>query len=62
MDEEALRKGEEERAALEKEEETSPSYEDLYGAPAPVVDEEGMTTSELKDYIHDEIDDLEREE
>jgi len=64
MDEEALHKGEEERAALEKEkeEETGPSYEDLYGVPAPEIKEEGMTTSELKDYVHDQIEELEGEE
>ena len=63
MDEEALRKGEEERATLEKEREGEyASYEDLYGVPAPEVDEEGLTTSELKDYIHDQIEDLEKEE
>ena len=59
MDEEALRKGEEERATLEKEREGKyASYEDLYGVPAPEVDEEGLTTSELKDYIHDQIEEI----
>jgi len=62
MDEEAMQKGEEERTALEKErEEEFASYEDLYGVPAP-VEEEGMTTSELKDYIHDQINELEESE
>ena len=63
MDEEALKKGEEERAALEKErEEEYLSYEELYGVPAPEKDEEGMTTTELKDYIHREIEGLEDSE
>jgi len=63
MDEEALRKGEEERAALEKErEEEYTSYEELYGIPAPEKDEEGLTTKELKDYIHEQIEDLEGSE
>ncbi|MGA1873271.1 MAG: cadherin repeat domain-containing protein, partial [Thermoplasmatota archaeon] len=60
MDEEALKKGEEERAALEKErEEEYLSYEELYGVPAPEKEEEGMTTTELKDYIHGQIEELE---
>ncbi len=63
MDEEAIKRGEEERAALEKErEDNTPSYEDLYGVPAPEKDEEGLTTSELKDYIHEQIEDLEEHE
>jgi len=62
MDEEAEKKGEEERAELEKEEETGPSYEDLYGAPAPVIEEEDeeITTEELRDQIHDQIERLEQ--
>jgi hypothetical protein len=60
MDEEALRKGEEERAALEKEREDEyASYEELYGVPAPERDEEGLTTRELKEYIHEKIEELE---
>ncbi len=63
MDEAARKKEEEERAALAKEKESSaPSYEDLYGIPAPEKDEEGLTTSELKDYIHEQIEDLEGKE
>ena len=37
------------------------SYEDLYGAPAPKM-EDGMTARELKDYISGQIEDLERME
>ncbi|MBN1389569.1 MAG: putative Ig domain-containing protein, partial [Candidatus Thermoplasmatota archaeon] len=60
MDEEALKKGEEERAALEKEREQEYlSYEQLYGVPAPKKEEEGLTTKELKDYIHEKIEELE---
>ncbi len=62
MDEAARKKGEEERAALAKEKETAPSYEDLYGVPAPEKDEEGLTTPELKDYIHEQIENLEGKE
>jgi LPXTG-motif cell wall-anchored protein len=62
LDEEALRRGEEERAALEKEREDEyASYEDLYGVPAPEKDEEGLTTAELKEYIHEKIEELESE-
>jgi hypothetical protein len=60
VDEEALRRGEEERAALEKEREDEyASYEELYGIPAPEKDEEGLTTKELKEYIHEKIEELE---
>jgi hypothetical protein len=63
MDEEALKKGEEERETLDKErEEEYASYEELYGVPAPEKEEKGMTTTELKDYIHDQIEELEEEE
>jgi hypothetical protein len=64
MDEEAQRKGEEERAALEKEKEGEvASYEELYGVPAPVVEEgEELTTKELRDEIHDQIEKLEQME
>ncbi len=63
MDEAAIKRGEEERAALEKEkEDNTPSYEDLYGVPAPEKNEDGMTTSELKDYIHEQIEDLKGQE
>ena len=63
MDEEALRKGEEERAELEKEREDEyASYEELYGIPAPEMDKEGLTTAELKDYIHEKIEELESED
>ncbi|MBN1389048.1 MAG: FG-GAP repeat protein, partial [Candidatus Thermoplasmatota archaeon] len=60
MDEKALKKGEEERAALEKEREQEYlSYEQLYGVPAPEKEEEGMTTQELKEYLHGQIEELE---
>ncbi|MGA1820332.1 MAG: putative Ig domain-containing protein, partial [Thermoplasmatota archaeon] len=60
MDEEALKRGEEERAALEKEREQEYlSYEQLYGVPAPEKEEEGLTTRELKEYIHEKIGELE---
>ena len=60
IDGEALKRGEEERAALEKEREDEyASYEELYGIPAPVKDEEGLTTKELKDFIHEKIEELE---
>ncbi len=63
MDEEARRKGDEEREKLKHEkDEHQLSYEDLYGVPAPEKNEEGMTTSELKDYIHEQIEDLEGQE
>jgi flagellar biosynthesis/type III secretory pathway M-ring protein FliF/YscJ len=61
MDEEALKRGEEERAALEKDkEEDVLGYEDLYGAPAPVIEDEDMTTEELRDSVHDQIEELEQ--
>jgi hypothetical protein len=61
MDEEALKRGEEERAALEKEREDEySSYEELYGIPAPVEEEEEeLTTKELRDRIHEQIEQLE---
>ncbi|MBN1539141.1 MAG: hypothetical protein JW939_03280, partial [Candidatus Thermoplasmatota archaeon] len=60
MDAEALKKGEEERAALEKEREKEYlSYEQLYGVPAPEKEEGGMTSRELKEYIHEKIEELE---
>jgi LPXTG-motif cell wall-anchored protein len=63
MDEEALKRGEEERATLEKEREDEyASYEELYGVPAPEKGEEGMTTRELKEYIHEKIEELEGSE
>jgi hypothetical protein len=36
------------------------SYEDLYGAPAPKVESGDLTTAELRDYIHNEVNELER--
>ena len=66
MDEEAQRHGEEERAALEKEREDEfASYEELYGIPAPVKEEEEeeeMTTRELREKIHEQIEKLEKME
>lgn len=65
MDEEALKKGEEERAALEKEKEGDvTTYEELYGAPAPVQEheDEEITTEELRDSIHEQIEKLEQME
>ncbi len=35
------------------------SYQDLYGAAAPEEDAEEMSTTELRDYIHDKISELE---
>ncbi|MGA1793445.1 MAG: putative Ig domain-containing protein [Thermoplasmatota archaeon] len=63
MDAKALEKGEEERAALEKErEEEYLSYEQLYGVPAPSEEEveEEITTAELKEAIHEQIERLEQ--
>jgi len=64
MDAEALKRGEEERAELEKEQEAQgPNYEELYGAPALVFEEAGddeLTTKELRDSIHEQIDLLEQ--
>ncbi len=31
----------------------------MYGTPAPEQEEEGMTTGELKGYIHEQIEELE---
>jgi hypothetical protein len=59
MDEEAMKKGEEERAALEKEREAEyASYEELYGVPAPEQVEEDLTTEELRESIHEQIEQL----
>jgi hypothetical protein len=33
-------------------------YEDMYGTPAPDTEEDGMTARELKDYIHEQIEEL----
>ena len=59
----AQKKEVEERTALdiEKEKENL-TYEQLYGVPAPEKGEEGMTTRELRDYIHDRIEDIAKEE
>ena len=58
-----MKRGKEERAALEKERDDEyASYEEMYGVPAPEKDEEELTTRELKDYIHDQIEELEKEE
>jgi cbb3-type cytochrome oxidase subunit 3 len=65
MDEEARRIGEEERAELEKErEEEYTSYEEIYGVPAPQEEEEEeeLTTEELRDRIHEQIEQLEHME
>jgi hypothetical protein len=65
MDEEARHIGEEEREALEKEREDEyASYEELYGVPAPAQEEEDeeLTTEELRDRIHDQIEKLEHME
>jgi hypothetical protein len=35
------------------------SYEELYGAPAPQTEMVDMTTTELRDYIHDQVQELE---
>ena len=40
----------------------SVSYEDLYGSPSPKKEDAGMTTRELKDFIHDQINELEQVE
>lgn len=56
------KKGREEEAIRDEEDEESKgttTYEELYGVPAPDMEEEGMTTRELKDYIHDQIEHLE---
>ncbi|MBN1539559.1 MAG: FG-GAP repeat protein [Candidatus Thermoplasmatota archaeon] len=63
MDEEALKRGEEERAALEKEREQEYlSYEQLYGVPAPSGEEaeDDITTEELKEAIHEQIEKLQQ--
>ena len=36
------------------------TYEAMYGEPAP-KEEEGMTTGELKGFIHEQIEELEEE-
>jgi len=59
MDEQARIAGEKEQEELRKEEEgPQVSYEELYGVPAPLKEEGGMTTRELKDYIHEQIEEL----
>ncbi len=55
-EEEESETGEEEEHELTKEE----TYEAMYGEPAP-KEEEGMTTDELKGYIHEQIEELEEE-
>jgi hypothetical protein len=59
MDREAEEEGERVKdQILHEHDEEQLSYEQLYGIPAP-EEEEGMTTRELKDYIHERIEDLE---
>jgi LPXTG-motif cell wall-anchored protein len=59
MDERSRIEGEKVREEILHEKEGyQPTYEELYGVPEPEKDEEGMTTSELKDYIHDQIEEL----
>ncbi|MCK5772285.1 MAG: hypothetical protein KAH57_00710, partial [Thermoplasmata archaeon] len=53
-EEEESETGEEEEHELTKEE----TYEAMYGEPAP-KEEEGMTTDELKGFIHEQIEELE---
>jgi hypothetical protein len=38
------------------------SYEELYGSPAPKMEDKGMTTKELKNFIHEQINELEKME
>jgi hypothetical protein len=61
MDENALKREEEEKAAMEKEREDEyASYEEIYGVPAPESEEEEeLTTQELRDAIHEQIEELE---
>jgi uncharacterized membrane protein len=59
MDEKSRIEGDKVREEILHEKEAyQPSYEELYGIPEPKKEKQGMTTSELKDYIHDQIEEL----
>ena len=61
MDEKAEEDGEKEREeVLEEKKEEPPSYEELYGKPAPEIIDEDITTEELKKEIGEQIRKLEQ--